>query len=264
MGTQRGMAPILGGGRKGLARLFLDLCSEQSSFRVCLEFAVTGAIVLTFLHGLQPFWRSDSSSHSGNSSPVAGISLPPLKRADDGWTLLKDAPPALKLTLNSQVVEGSVQRSYRHRDGHLNHWAFYGTFASAKPNSAFFVSQDQKTPPIQRKVADNLERFSPLKSVQHTFSQDYYELATRFGDLRAVKFETVADGIRKTCVGFHKPESGYIFIAGYVCSQDENEVSPEKAACLLDHLGFVNSVDENMARTALATEAKSCRSAPRN
>lgn len=256
-------APILGGGKKGAARVFRDLCSEQSSFRVCLEFAVTGAIVLAFLHGLQPLWRSDGAPPAGNSSPVAGISLPPLKRADDGWTLLKDAPPALQLTLNSRPLERSLQRSYQHRDGNLNHLAFFGSLSVTKSNAAFLVSQNLHPSPIQKKLVDDLERFSPLKSTQHTFSQDYYELATQFGELRGVKFQTAADGISKTCIGFHKPESSsYIFIAGYVCSPNENEVSPAKVACLLDHLSFTRPADENMARTALFSEAKPCGAVP--
>jgi hypothetical protein len=139
MGTSTGMAPILGGGRKSVGRLFLDLCSEQSGFRVCLEFALTGAVVLGFLHGLQSIWPSASQ-------PVAGINLPNFKRADDGWTILKDAPPGLKLTLNSETVQGSFQGSSQHRDGSRNHWAYYGTFALMTSNAAFSVSQQVHPP----------------------------------------------------------------------------------------------------------------------
>ena len=255
MGASIGMAPILGRTRKSVARLFLDLCSEQSSFRVCLEFALTGVVVLAFLHGFQSLWSS-------GSQPVAGINLPKLKRADDGWTLLKDAPPGLKLTLNSGTVQGSLQQTFQHRDGSRSHWAFYGTFALTAPNAAFLVSQQVHPPAIRKSIVETLEGFNYLKLAEHKFSQDFYILTTRFGDLRAVRFETVSEGLSKTCIGFHKPESGPIFIKGYACSRDQSEVSPTKVACLLDHLRLSDALAHNSSLSILYPEVKPCGATP--
>jgi hypothetical protein len=82
------------------------------------------------------------------------------------------------------------------------------------------------SPAVRKNIVDALEGFSVLKLAEHKFSQEYYTLTTRFGDLRAVRFEIVSDGVSKTCVGFHKPESGPIYIKGYACSRDPAEVSP--------------------------------------
>jgi hypothetical protein len=254
MGTSTGTAPILGG-RKSAGRLFLDLCSEQSGFRVCLEFALMGAVVLGFLHGLQSLWPSAGQ-------PVAGITLPDFKRADDGWTALKDAPPGLKLTLNAETVQGSFQGSSQHRDGSRFHWAYYGAFALTTSNATFSVSQQVHPPAVRPSVVTALEMFNVLKSADHKFSQEYYTLTTRFGDLRAVRFEVASDGVSKTCIGFHKPESGPIYIKGYACSRDPSEVSPLKVACLLEHLRLADVAEHNASLTILYPEVRPCGATP--
>jgi TPR repeat protein len=60
-----GQSHILQGERKSAFRLFLDLYATDATFRGFCEFAVIGAIVLTFIHGLQSF------SNFGNAARTA-------------------------------------------------------------------------------------------------------------------------------------------------------------------------------------------------
>lgn len=62
-------AHILQGERKGAFRLFLDLYATNATFSGFCEFAVIGAIVLLFFHGLQLFATIGNSARTAVSPP---------------------------------------------------------------------------------------------------------------------------------------------------------------------------------------------------
>jgi TPR repeat protein len=64
-----GQSHILQGERKSAFRLLLDLYSTNATFRGFCEFAVIGAIVLTFIHGLQPLSIIGNAARSAVTPP---------------------------------------------------------------------------------------------------------------------------------------------------------------------------------------------------
>ena len=84
-------------------------------------------------------------------------------------------------------------------------------------------------------------------------------MTTRFGDLRGIVFDINADGIRKYCVGFHKPESSGIFLKGFVCSGSEADATPQNIACVIDKTRYVRQEDEDLLKAGLSKdETKPC------
>jgi hypothetical protein len=60
-------------------------------------------------------------------------------------------------------------------------------------------------------LVQSLEEMSDIKSNQRRYGSDYYVLTTQFGEMRALRFLTIADGIQKTCLGFHRTQGGKLF-----------------------------------------------------
>ena len=95
--------------------------------------------------------------------------------------------------------------------------------------------------------------------VRHSYRPTYYALNTRFGELRGIRFDVSADGIRKYCVGFHKPISNLVLVKGFVCAPDPADAAPQWVACLIDRIRFVHSADEEAMKASLEPdEAKDC------
>ncbi|OCK61258.1 tetratricopeptide repeat protein [Bradyrhizobium sp. LMTR 3] len=64
-----GQSHILQGERKSAFRLFLDLYAVNATFRGFCEFAVIGAVVLLFIHGLQSFTVIGQAARTAVTSP---------------------------------------------------------------------------------------------------------------------------------------------------------------------------------------------------
>jgi hypothetical protein len=79
------------------------------------------------------------------------------------------------------------------------------------------------------------------------------------GELRGVRFDVNADGIRKYCLGFHKPVSNLVFVKGYVCSPELSDTDPVRVACLVDQIHFIRPSDETALNASIELgEAKQC------
>ena len=64
-----GQSHILQGERKSAFRLLLELYATNATFRGFCEFAVIGAVVLIFIHGLQSFSMIGNAAHSAVTPP---------------------------------------------------------------------------------------------------------------------------------------------------------------------------------------------------
>jgi len=134
-----------------------------------------------------------------------------------------------------------------------------GSLALGAPNITLMITRQTKPKPIRYSVLRNLEELSELKLVPHQYQPMYYTLDTRFGELRGVIFDVNADGIKKRCVGFHKPTGNRVFVKGFVCGRDQAEVTPQKVACVIDRIRFSNAADDEAMKASLADgEAKEC------
>lgn len=177
----------------------------------------------------------------------------------DPWVQIKGQPPALGIDETPFSTQLTEYLSFKHENGSRSDWIISGTLAQQRPNLTMFVSWQADPKPIRYSLIRNLEDFSDLKRLQLRYRHHYYAMTTRFGELRGVVFDVNGDGVRKTCVGFHKPESNAVFLKGFACSTNDVANTPEKVACLIDRVRYTKSIDEESLTKRLAQgEAQPC------
>jgi hypothetical protein len=175
------------------------------------------------------------------------------------WVRLPDAGPTLALHQPPFAEQPHNQTGHAHPDGTRSNWATFGTLADWGPNVTVQVVRRAKASTVRTGLLQNLAAIPEIKTAPHRFGSDYYVLTTRLGDLRAINFQVIADGVQKACLGFHKPGHSKLFVKGFFCWQDVAQVDAKFVACLLDHLRFVRPADEEAANARLAEgEAKEC------
>lgn len=175
------------------------------------------------------------------------------------WVEIKNEKAALSLEKTSFAGQRAESVTYVHQDGSRNDWIRAGTFPLNSSNLTFSIVRQTKAKPLTFSLIRNLEHIAELRMVQHTYRPGYYALNTRFGELRGVRFDVNADGIRKYCLGFHKPLRNLVFVKGYVCSPEFSETDPVRVACLVDQIHFIRPSDETVLNASIEPgEAKQC------
>jgi hypothetical protein len=175
------------------------------------------------------------------------------------WIELKNEAPALSLDRTPFAGQPAKATSYLHNDGSRNDWIKAGAMLFASPNVNFSIIRQAEAKPLTSTGVKNLEDIAELGTVWHSYRSTYYTLNTRFGELTGVMFDVAADGIRKYCLGFHKPVSNLILVKGYVCAPNAADATPQRVACLIDQIRFASPADEAALTASLAPdEAKPC------
>jgi hypothetical protein len=182
------------------------------------------------------------------------------KAAGSGaWVELKNEMPALSLDRTPFAGQPAKAVSYRHTDGSRNDWIKAGAMLLAPPNVNFSIIRQTEPKPLTYTGVRNLEDIAELGTVGHSYRSIDYALNTRFGALTGVMFDVAGDGIRKYCLGFHKPVSTLVFVKGFVCAKDAGDVTPQRVACLIDQIRFASPADEAALKASLEPdEAKPC------
>jgi hypothetical protein len=180
------------------------------------------------------------------------------------WVQIKDAAPAVTLDEPPAGVRRSQHSSFVHPDGSRSDWVLYGTMAESAPNVTIQIVRRAQPLPTRNALVQNLEEMYDIKSaVRRRYGSDYYVLATRFGELRAVSFLVSADGMQKSCLGFHRAGTGQLFVKGYVCSTESARVEPQAIACLLSRVRYVRPADEEALKVLTGeTAGKECGATP--
>jgi hypothetical protein len=203
-----------------------------------------GSVLLVIIIKLLFFGHGSTSLHA--STP-------------DAWVELKNEKAALSLDKTSFAGQPADALTYVHPDGSRNDWINSGGFPLKSPNMSFSIVRQTRAKPLTFSLVRNLEGINALRLVRHTYRPGYYVLNTRFGELRGVRFDVNADGVRKYCVGFHKPVSNLVFVKGFVCSPEFSDADPVRVACLVDKIHFIQPADEAAMNASLETgEAKEC------
>jgi hypothetical protein len=175
------------------------------------------------------------------------------------WAELKNERPALSLDRTAFAGQPAKAVSYRHKDGSRNDWIKAGAMLQAAPNVNFSIIRQTEAKPLTSTGVSNLEDIAELGTVGHSYRSTYYALSTRFGDLSGVMFDVAAEGIRKYCLGFHKPVSALIFVKGYVCAPNAADANPQRVACLIDQIRYASPADEAALEASLGPdEARPC------
>jgi hypothetical protein len=175
------------------------------------------------------------------------------------WVRLPDGTPSLLLDHEAWQQQPQRHTSFVHPNGSRSDWALIGTLAEPESNAALQVVRRSEPNLTRNSLVQGLEELSDIKGSQRRYGSDYYVLTTRFGELRALSFVVIADGLQKSCLGFHRTHGGKLFLKGYVCSPDTEQVAPEAIACLLDRVRYVRPRDNEALATLLEKDvARPC------
>jgi hypothetical protein len=68
-------------------------------------------------------------------------------------------------------------------------------------------------------------------------AQSFYDLETRFGEMRAADVRIDVDGRRKLCLGFtSRFDTAAVYLVGWHCEANGSRPSPTALACMLDRM----------------------------
>jgi len=196
---------------------------------------------------------------SGSSIAKSVASVFDTRAATSEWVRLSDSKPTLTLDHEQWLEQPQRHTSFVHPNGSRSDWALIGTLAEPASNAALQIVRRTESNLTRNSLVQSLEELNDIKSNQRRYSSDYYVLTTQFGELRALRFLIMADGVQKTCLGFHRTHGGKLFVKGYVCSSDSEQVAPQAIACLLDRVHFVRAADNEALAALLEKDtAKPC------
>jgi len=196
---------------------------------------------------------------SGSSIAKSVASVFDTRATASEWIRLPDSKPMLTLDHEQWLEQLQRHSSFVHANGSRSDWALIGNLAEPANNAALQIVRRTEPSLTRNSLVQSLEELSDIKSNQRRYGSDYYVLTTRFGELRALRFLIIADGMQKTCLGFHRTNGGKFFVKGYVCSSDSEQVAPEAIACLLDRVHYVRAADDEALAALLGKDtAKPC------
>jgi hypothetical protein len=96
--------------------------------------------------------------------------------------------------------------------------------------------------------------------------QNFYDLETRFGEMRAAELRIDIDGRRKLCLGFtSRFDTEAVFLAGWRCEANGSRPNPSELACMLDGMVLdapLASADADAFIRQRASRAASCSAVP--
>ena len=172
---------------------------------------------------------------------------------------LQGVAPALTLEHTAFAGKPSDYHSFARPDISRTDWIQSGSMSTRDANLTVMIQRRSADMTVRRGIVEELNELTAIKSAQVTYRSRFYELTTKYGALRAVVFDVAADGIRKYCTGFHAPGTGKLYVKGFVCSTNQDEASPQMAACTIDKIRFRRDQDEAEAKAlAGAAQAKDC------
>jgi hypothetical protein len=190
-------------------------------------------------------------------APLHALTIKPV--GPDAWVKLNHGEAALSLDQTPFAGRPTEVTTYVQSDGSRKDWIKAGALLRAAPNVNFSIVRQTEAKPLTDDVVRNLEDITELGMVWHSYRPTYYALNTRFGQLKGVMFDIAADGIRKYCVGFHKPVGNLVSVKGFVCAPDAAEATPQRVACLIDQIRFVSPAEEQTIKASLEPDqARQC------
>lgn len=189
----------------------------------------------------------------------------PVAAQSEIWTRINENGPVLTISNSAFAQRHQQQSNFLNPNGSRSDWVVVGALSDPSPYAVVQVARRNEVHTNHMSLTQNLEQFHDLRAARRRFGTDYYELYTRFGELRAVNIIVNADGVQKSCVGFHTPGTGRAFVKGMVCSPTNASVTPQAVACLIDSVRFVRPKDEESLKALLVEdEQKDCGASPLN
>lgn len=111
-----------------------------------------------------------------------------------------------------------------------------------------------------------LQRLGIMDRAAIVPTQSFYDLETRFGELRAADLRIDIDGRRKLCLGFSSRfDTSAVYLVGWRCEANGSRPSSAELACLLDSMvldGALGSYEAEGFILQHASRPPSCSAAP--
>ncbi len=89
----------------------------------------------------------------------------------------------------------------------------------------------------QTDIPREIRMIPGLQTASWRFGQTYWDMETRFGDVRALDMVVQADGLRKQCLAFlSRFDTNAVYVKGWYCEADGSRPVADHVACLIDRL----------------------------
>lgn len=176
------------------------------------SFYVTGTLVFGVVAvAVLTVWNKLSAFGVDPSQPVIQLSVPELAKVT----------PQARATKSGFGWHELVQFGQLHdRDADF-------TLAVEMPKESSRV--------LPREFRREMGDLRQLSHATFSYPEAYYDLETRFGPVRAARFQIKADGRFKLCMGYvSRFETGALAFKGWYCEANGGKPSPYGLACLID------------------------------
>jgi hypothetical protein len=150
-----------------------------------------------------------------------------------------DSPPAFRIaapqltrlpTSGHVATGGKLGRAEILQYGHLHSRDMNLIAVLFMPRSDTFMGTD---------AGQTMRSVQSLRPMRAVYTQNYYDLETRFGDVRAADMRAYTDGRWKLCLAFlSRFEIPSVFIAGWYCDASGAKPSAHTLSCMLDRLSL--------------------------
>ena len=113
----------------------------------------------------------------------------------------------------------------------------YGSIHNRESDLAVAMVTPDRTSAIDPQIAVSLRHANIMQNAQVLMTSNYYDLNTRFGEIRAVEMRVDSDGRWKQCLAYRSrfnDESAYLL--GWSCDGSGAKPSADHLACVLDKL----------------------------
>jgi hypothetical protein len=113
----------------------------------------------------------------------------------------------------------------------------YGQLHDREADMGIVMVIPTKGWPAGRDIMREFHDVRPLREVSSRVTATFYDLETRFGQVRAADLFVDADGRRKVCLAFlTRFETEAVYFKGWYCEANGNKPSADRLACMLDRL----------------------------
>jgi hypothetical protein len=116
---------------------------------------------------------------------------------------------------------------------------------------------------LTRDFNSELSQLRPINGATYSYPRSFYDLETRFGQVRASEFTISADGRTKLCLAYlSRFASPSFYLKGWYCEANGARASYSELACVLDKLTLRHPlpspeanafIEENMKHAARCT-----------
>lgn len=155
---------------------------------------------------------------------------------DGSWRFVRGEPPTFDL--DAPAFAGMHRVSFVSYSGEQrSEWLKVSGLGEPGPMAMIEVRTGPRGMFAAVPIRERLRDVSALRGAQISFSNEYYDLSTRYDVLRATPFVARADGMIKNCVGFqsNSPDRT-IYVSGLVCDPTDHGLEAADLACLADTL----------------------------